>query len=230
LQIPDPKISETVIDEICSLGWSDLDRTGLTGVAWAYYFFSIQFRENLEMACAVYPNDKLLERLSREECATDNLSPWPGVADPDEAMNHDEFMRRLLALSPIPPEMRRQVEEAGQSYLTKVRRMDPVARAASIASYEDGGLERVFSAILQSRDWGTPLLQAFKHFLVLHIAFDSSPDEGHGALSRHLKADDGVDYLWEQFKQLLSSVPQLTDRFSIARDEQVEECVAVASP
>jgi hypothetical protein len=228
LQITDPLISETAIDEICSLNWSDLDRTGLTGVAWAYYFFSIQFRENLEMACALYPNDKLLERLAREECATDNLSPWPGVADPGEAMNHDEFMRRLLALSPIPPEMRRRVEEAGRFYLTNVRRIDLVARAASIASYEDGGLERVFRAILQSREWGTPLLQAFRHFLVMHIAFDSSPEEGHGALSRHLKADDSVEYLWEQFKQLLSSVPQLTDRISIAGNKQVEECVAAS--
>jgi hypothetical protein len=178
-------IPERALDEICALNWTGLGVGELTGVAWAYYFFSIQFRENLEIACAAHPDDELLRQLAREECATDNLSPWPGVSEPGEAMDHDEFMRRLLALSPISPEIQHQIEDAGQFYLSNVRSMNSVARAASIASYEDGGLERVFRAILQCRRWETPLLQAFRHFLVQHIEFDSSPEQGHGALSRH---------------------------------------------
>jgi hypothetical protein len=114
LQTADPIIAGTAVDEIYLLNRSDLDKIGLAGVAWAYYFFSIQFREDPEIACAVYPHDKLSGRLTREECATSNLSHWPGIADPDEAMNHDAFLRRLLALSPIRPEARSPVEKAGQ--------------------------------------------------------------------------------------------------------------------
>ena len=73
-----------VIDEICALGWSRLTEAELTGVAGAYYYFSIQFRENLEIACNLYPADPLLTQLAQEECNTDNLSPWPGVASQEK--------------------------------------------------------------------------------------------------------------------------------------------------
>ena len=75
--------------------------------------------------------------------------------------------------------------------------------ALSIASYEDGGLENVFGAILKAPHWDTPLLQAFQHFLSEHIRFDSDPDAGHGALCRHLVPDDRVLPLWTAFRRLL---------------------------
>jgi hypothetical protein len=46
-----------VISEICQLHWASLTVDDLTDVAWAYYHFSIQFRENLEIAIALYPDD-----------------------------------------------------------------------------------------------------------------------------------------------------------------------------
>src|SRR5205814_8523734 len=132
---------------------------------------------------------------------------WPGVALDGERLNHDEFMRRLLRLSPISRDMRNVVEELGCAYLARIRLIDPISRAASIASYENGGLESVFRAMLRCRDWPTSLLQAFRHFLVRHIEFDSDAD-GHGALSRHLGSTDRVRYLWAEFGQLLAgSVP-----------------------
>ena len=60
----------------------------------------IQFRESLAEARRLYPADADLRRLEAEECATDNLSPWPGVAAAGERMDHDEFIRRTLALLP----------------------------------------------------------------------------------------------------------------------------------
>jgi hypothetical protein len=139
----------------------------------------------------------------REECNTDNLSPWPGVASIGEKINHDEFMRRLLELAPIDQIRRRRLETVGQSYLNKVYQLDNIVRASSIASYEDGGLERVFRAILASRDWTSPLLEAFAHFLIQHIRFDNNPDRGHGALSRHLRPGDQILPLWTAFKHML---------------------------
>jgi hypothetical protein len=70
--------------------------------------------------------------------------------------------------------------------------MDLETRALSIASYEDGGLEKVFTSFLRAERWNGPLLQAFKHFVAEHVRFDSDPDQGHGALSRHLKPDDRI--------------------------------------
>ncbi len=201
---------DRVIDEICGLRWNELTAEELTDVAWAYYYFSIQFREHLKIARAIYPFDQKLQQLEKEECNTDNLSPWPGVASAHEQMDHDEFIRRLLTLSPIDKARRSRLAEIGEAYLVETRGVDRQTRAASIASYEDGGLERVFRAILTSPDWDGPLLGAFSHFLSEHIRFDSDPEQGHGALSRHIMVDDRVSVVWTEFKHLLTrSVPKL---------------------
>ena len=192
-----------VIDNICDLNWSRLTQADLINVAWIYYYFSIQFRENLEAARRLYPNDDRLLELDHGERNTDNLSPWPGVAASGEKMNHDEFMRRTLALTPIEESRRRDLEAIGQSYLARTRAIDSVTKALSIASYEDGGLESVFRAILKSPHWDGPLLQAFKHFLTEHIRFDGDPEQGHGALCRHLPPNDKVLPLWTAFRQIL---------------------------
>ena len=126
-------------------------------------------------------------------------------------MNHDEYMRRTLDLAAIDIEMSRRFESVGQSYLIDARKLEPAIRAASIASYEDGGLERVFKAILGFSGWETPLLRSFEHFLVEHVRFDSDPEQGHGALSRHITVDDRILPLWEGFRQLLvTCVPSLS--------------------
>ena len=201
---------ERVVDDICQLRWTRLTVGDLIDVAWAYYYFSIQFRENLEIAIALYPDDSRLRQLKAEECDTDNLSPWPGVASAGERLNHDEFVRRLLELDAIDPTRRRRLTRIGSSYLKRVRNFNRFSRAASIVSYEDGGLERVFRAILHAGHWNSQLLQAFKHFLVEHIRFDSDSVRGHGALTRHLSPDNQVNGLWILFERLLiESVPKL---------------------
>lgn len=194
---------QKVIDNICNLNWSRLTHSDLINVAWIYYYFSIQFRENLEVARGLYPDDDRLLELDHGERNTDNLSPWPGVAASGEKMNHDEFMRRTLTLTPIEERRRRGLVVIGQSYLARTRAMDNMSKALSIASYEDGGLESVFRAILKAPHWDDPLLQAFKHFLTEHIRFDSDPEQGHGALCRHLPPNDKVLPLWTAFRQIL---------------------------
>ena len=202
---------EHVIDDICNLNWINLTQEDLINVAWMYYYFSVQFRENLEVARDLYPDDDRLRQLDQGERDTDNLSPWPGVAAIGERMNHDEFMRRTLTLTTISQSRRRDLAYLGQAYLTKIRAMDDDSRASAIASYEDGGLERVFRAILKAPHWSNPLLQAFRHFLAEHIRFDSDPEQGHGALCRHLTPDDRVHALWAEFRQMLvRAAPRLT--------------------
>jgi hypothetical protein len=201
---------ETTISNICGLNWDALSREDLDIAAWGYYFFSVQFRENLEIACELHPDDSKLAQLRREECNTANLSPWPGVAEQGEKLNHDEFMRRTIALSVVSDDARTRVETVGAAYLERVRAMDPNVRTLSIASYEDGGLEAVFNAILRAPDWGGRSLAAFRHFLTEHIRFDSDPTQGHGALSRHLTPDDRIWPIWRAFHDLLvDAVPAL---------------------
>ena len=195
---------EHVIDEICNLNWPNLTDEDIIRVAWAYYHFSVQFRECLEIARKMYPDDERLLQLDHGERNTDNLSPWPGVAQPGEKMNHDEFMRRTLELAKIPEIGRIVLSDIGHTYLKTVRAIDPKVRALALATYEDGGLERVFRAILTAPSWNGPLQQAFKHFLAEHIRFDSDPDQGHGALCRHLTPDDRVLPLWAEFKHMLT--------------------------
>jgi hypothetical protein len=200
-----------VIDEISNLAWTSISREELNGVAMAYYFFSIQFRENLELACELFPGDERLILLRDGECDTDNLSPYPGVAASGERMNHDEFMRRLIGFCELPDAERNRIAALGETYLKNVRQAEPLAKAQSISSYEDGGLERVFRAMLTAPDWRHAAMQAFHHFLVEHIRFDSDPDAGHGALSRHMVPDDRIFPLWAAFRDLLTgAVPQLS--------------------
>jgi hypothetical protein len=201
---------EKVVDDICNLNWTGLTQEELVAIAWVYYYFSVQFRESLETARKLYPDDPRLQELDRGERDTDNLSPWPGVAGIAEKMNHDEFMRRTLGLSKISGRRQRSLESIGEAYLSMVRAIDRKVRALALASYEDGGLESVFRAILTAPKWDDPLLQAFKHFLVEHIKFDSDPEQGHGALCRHLPPDDRVAPLWEAFRQMLvKAAPRL---------------------
>jgi hypothetical protein len=201
---------QRVIDDICHLDWGNLTEEDLIGVAWVYYYFSIQFRESLEIARQLYPADQQHQELDRGERNTDNLSPWPGVASVGERMNHDEFMKRTLGLSKISARRQRNLETVGEAYLNMARAIDQKVRALALASYEDGGLESVFRAMLTAAKWNDPLLQAFKHFLVEHIKFDSDPEQGHGALCRHLPPDDRVSPLWEEFrKMLVTAAPRL---------------------
>jgi hypothetical protein len=199
-----------VVNEICDLNWRLLNDVELTRVAWAYYHFSVQFRENLELARMLYPDDDRLLELDRGERNTDNLSPWPGVAAAGERMHHDEFLRRVLELVPIAERERDRLTSIGRHYLATLRCRDKTSRALSIASYEDGGLEKVFGAILEALCWQGPLLQAFRHFLVRHIEFDADPQAGHGSLCRHLAPDDRVLPFWIAFQSmLLDAVPRL---------------------
>jgi hypothetical protein len=203
-----PFAFEAVIDDICRMRWQALTTGELMQTAKAYYYFSIQFRENLEIACRLYPEDRLLQKLREGECDTDNLSPWPGVSEIRERLDHDEFMRRLLSFESIAREG--ELSEIGQAYLATVRTLDNTIRAASIASYEDGGLTRVFNAILRAREWQGAGPAAFKFFLEQHIEFDTADCGGHGALARNLVLDDGITPLWSSFRDMLvAAVPAL---------------------
>jgi hypothetical protein len=207
--------NDAVVESICELDWESLSKDSLTNVAWAYYYFSIQFRENLEIARATYPEDQSLKELETEECSTDNLSPWSGVALPGERMDHDEFMRRTLALAPIGRELCAGLCTHGKAYLRAVRALDPLSRAQSIVSYEGGGLERVFCAMLGAREWQGPLLSAFRHFLAMHLKLD----DHHGTLVGHLEAGDAAVPLWHLFRDLLlACVPELAFRAPTARE------------
>jgi hypothetical protein len=94
--------------------------------------------------------------------------------------------------------------------------MDRNTSAMVLASYEDGGLERVFRAILTAQKWNGPLLQAFRHFLSEHIRFDSDPEQGHGGLCRHLTPDDRILPLRAEFKyMLIEAAPGLAHRASV---------------
>jgi|SRR5579884_1305027 len=228
LQARPAHASDAIIDEICRLRWDAIaGENDLLHVAGAYYYFSIQFRENLEIACRLYPDDEKLRELRHGECDTDNLSPWPGVAAAGEKLNHDEFMRRLLALQPLKGQGYLAV--IGEAYLARIRDLSDTSRARSIASYEDGGLSRVFKAILRARRWEGAGPLAFKFFLEQHIRFDDDDGAGHGALSRHLRSDEDIVPLWAAFRDLLVAAvaklaPAASGGGSAARAGQWEAC------
>ncbi len=191
------------VDDIVGLNWEGLTTNELQMVSEAYYYFSVQFCETVDIAVARYPTDEQLAELRKGECDTDNLSPYPGVANPGEQMNHDEFMRRTNNLSILDRGSRERAAKLGAAYLEAARAVDPEIRISSLPSYEDGGLEKVFRAVLRAKDWDGTSLQAFKHFLEGHVRLDSDPAHGHGSLCRHLVADERIAPLCVAFKDLL---------------------------
>jgi hypothetical protein len=196
------------IDSICQLRWDLVTKDELLQVAHAYYYFSVQFRENLEVACRLHPDDDKLKQLRREECDTDNLSPWPVLSLPGERLDHDEFVKRLIYL--YLNDRAEAVDRLGTAYLAAVRNMDAATRAKSIASYEDGGLSRVFQAMLKAPCWQGAGQQAFRFFLEQHIRFDLDTG-GHGSLARHIVPDASILPLWWAFEDLLvAAVPALS--------------------
>ena len=208
--VPGTRADDSGFEDICRLNWRGLNGHELIDVAWAYYYFSVQFRENVQIARALYPDDERLRELAEGECDTDNLSPWPGVAAAGERMNHDEFMRRSLALSAVDDARRQRLESVGHRYLGRVRALDSKSRALSLASYENGGLVAVFRAMLKAPVWDNPVLEAFRHFLNEHIGLDADPENGHGALCRHLVPDAQVNFLWQAFREaLIEAAPRL---------------------
>jgi hypothetical protein len=210
MKLMDVQRYRLIVNDIAGLDWAALSREELRIAAYAYYFFSVQFREGLELACALNPWDTRLMELRTGEIDTDNLSPFPGIAEPGERMDHDEFMLRIVGISELGERAHTHVGLLGQAYLETTRRLPERTRAIAVASYEDGGLEAVFRAMLTAPDWQHPSLAAFQHFLVEHIRFDSDEGAGHGALSRHLVPDDRVIPLWSAFRDLLiGAVPRL---------------------
>ena len=113
-----------VIDEIEDLNWPKLTRDELMAACAAYYYFSVQFVQAVDIACELYPSDPKLVELRKGECDTDNLSPYPGIAEPGEKMNHDEFMRRTVAMSSLDGDVRKRIESLGRAYLAEVHRFD----------------------------------------------------------------------------------------------------------
>ena len=200
-----------IVDQICGLDWEHCSQDDLKAVAAAYYYFSVAFCETVEIACAHYPDDEGLMALREGECETDNLSPYPGIAAQGERMNHNEFMRRVVAMSALDRHLAERIGKMGEAYLGKIRSVDPVLRITCLASYEDGGLERVFRSVLRAQDWQEPSLLAFRHFLVGHVELDSDPEGGHGALCRHLTPDERIAPLWNAFLHLLmEAAPNLS--------------------
>jgi len=88
-------------------------------------------------------------------------------------------------------------------------------RANSRSSLAIRGLPRGLP--LRPGSKGRPLNRAFIHRCSLllsaaslrrfsvRIRFDSDPDQGHGALCRHLTPDDRVLPLWAEFKHVLTA-------------------------
>lgn len=221
---------QTIVDEICHFRWSEIDRSELLAVSQACYYFSVQFCETVEIACRLHPFDHLLAELREGRCNSDDLSPYPGVAEPSEKLNHGEFMRRVLALSSLDRETRGRIERLGAAYLAEIRRTGAETRVRSLPSYEDGGLERIFSAVLRARDWDEPSLAAFRHFLVGLVDLDSDPDFGHGALCRHLVPDDRIEPLWRAFRDLLmQAAPGLATHPAAADGVPVTRARALAA-
>ena len=97
------------------------------------------------------PDDEQLEELDRGERDTDNLSPYPGVVVAGERVNHDEFMRRALLLTPIDDIRRSRLEEIGAAYLSKSAPLTIGQRRRASRAMRTAGLRRCSGACCRPR-------------------------------------------------------------------------------
>jgi hypothetical protein len=88
----------------------------------------------------------LLIELCAGECDTDTLSPYPRVATVGEKMNHDEFMRRAVAMSSLDGDTQaRQGREPRPCVSYENSQDGRVTKAMSLSSHEMAGWRRCFA-------------------------------------------------------------------------------------
>ena len=59
--------TDQAVANIVNRDWRNLSEAEMVSATWAYYFFSVQFRENLEIATDFFPEDNNLRKLLGEE-------------------------------------------------------------------------------------------------------------------------------------------------------------------
>lgn len=199
--------ANSAINRVCDIGWETLNEQQMTSAVWMFYFRSVQFRENLEAAIRLHPDNQNLRTLTEEELHTNNLSPYNGIAAEGEYLDHDTFLKRIIETHPIPPEKRQYLENLGKEYLDSMTKMPDEIKAMCLVSSEDGGSSKIYTNILTSPQncWKSNGMQAFRHFLQKHVEFDSTEgeDTGHGMLVRKLGIDDRVAPMLDKFADCL---------------------------
>tara|TARA_B100001989_G_C24540621_1_gene467343 strand:- start:1554 stop:2237 length:684 start_codon:yes stop_codon:yes gene_type:complete len=199
------------VERICNLGWEDLSENQVKRALHGFYFFSQKFVDNLRTASNLYPEDDGIKSLMQEELNTDNLSPYNGVADEGEAMDHDVFLRRVIQISGLSEEENEELFTKGKQYLEAMDQMPPEAQLQCLVSCEDGGAIQMYSSVLKAQvlDSEDPALQAFKHFLQKHVEFDNEEgaEAGHGTLVRKFEMEDKhIGPFWNHFADFLETL------------------------
>ncbi|MGH1403481.1 MAG: hypothetical protein ACRBDL_04505 [Alphaproteobacteria bacterium] len=193
--------TNNAVNRICNLDWESFNEDQIASAAWMLYYLSIQFRKNLETAMELHPNDPALQELATEELHTDNLSPFPNIAEEGECLDHDEFLKRIIDSYPMEQEKKQFLTALGNKYLAELSHMPDEAKTMHLVSLEDGGASRIYQSILNAptEQWESNEMQAFHHFLEKHVAFDNleGEDAGHGALIRKLGMDDSIAPMYD---------------------------------
>ena len=189
------------------MNWRRLSIGELIDVAWAYYFFSIQFRENLLIARELLPDDAQLEQLgSRRKGYGQFISLSRGCRRRGASGS-----RRVHAESVVADADRRAsaaIASRRSARLISAKSAPLTVGQGPRASraMRTGVLRKCSGACCRPRIGRIPCSQGFKHFLEKHIEFDSDVENGHGGLCRHLPPNEGVRELWTAFKESLIQV------------------------
>ena len=194
------------VNKIKDLKWKSLTQTDLESLMFLSLETAKEFAESLQIALSVFPDDALLKSMAEGELKTNNLKfgGWNQKGD------HWEFLQYFLSGKTQPP----KVATACAAYRKAVALLPNHVRAMSIFSREKE-LPEIFSQILKSPAWKNALpshLQAFRFYLLKHIALDSE-EGGHGNLVEHHTVTNDVDIFYKaRLKLYINSIPRLTEQ------------------
>lgn len=215
-------MNRKAIKLILGLNWKKLTTfQELTELMYLSWIAATEFAQSLRLALEVYKDDKMLQKLAKEELHTNNLR-FKGYKD---RADHSDFLFYFLSTIKMfdtnacvePGMLRPEVIKVGREYMRRVEMIKKSTRVMSIPSREKE-LSGFFAQILKNplfKAKNLPLhLQAYKYFLERHIRIDSKPG-GHRDLSKHITVTDKVEVFYN------IRLAMYVDAFSQLRTKEV---------
>ncbi len=195
-----------IVAEIRGLRWDKLNAKELRVLMTLALTAAEEFAASLRIAKAHYPNSRLLEAMAKGELNTANLS----FADFKRSGDHSEFLEHFVKKHNLLAGCSPEVLTARARYLDTVMLLPLRVRTMSIVAREYE-LPGIFKGILQAKKWHGEALEAFKHFLEMHIRLDEG-EHGHAAQLRRFKVDDRVLPFFVARRELYRCIPALWEK------------------
>lgn len=183
-----------IISAIKNLKWEKLSVCELETLMVLAAYSAREFAESLRISLELYPESYELQEMAKGELMTSNLM----FDDYNKNGDHADFLWYFINKHELTNRFPK-ANEAGERYLRDIRLLSKPLRAMTIVSRERE-LPGIFKRILKAKNWSTPALKTFRHYIQEHIRIDSM-EGGHAELlSGHVVTEEVEKFYMTRLK------------------------------